>query len=356
MSSIRLLSAAQQVAAHLCGEIRSGLRVGTMPGASRLAEELGVNHKTAEAAMRLLEAEGVIENQGARCGRRIARPESHAPPALRVGLMLFDSVDRGEDFMIELRHLLEEAGHVPFCSDKGLVELGMDVRRVARLVKKAEADAWIVFAASQEILEWFSARETPAFAMAGRHGGLPIAGTRPDKPPVFAEMTRRLITLGHRAISCVVRHQHRLPQPGKSQRAVLGELEAAGIATGSFNLPDWEESREGFGKLIDSLFGGPTPPTALILDEPFLYHAAHHHLAKRGMQVPGDVSLICADADPGFAWCEPSVAHIRWDYRPVLRRIVRWTNNVALGKDDRRQSFTKAEFIDGGTVGPGPES
>ncbi len=31
---------------------------------------------------------------------------------------------------------------------------------------------------------------------------------------------------------------------------------------------------------------------------------------------------------------------------------VRWVNNVALGKDDRSQTLTKAEFVEGGTVGP----
>ncbi len=67
--------------------------------------------------------------------------------------------------------------------------------------------------------------------------------------------------------------------------------------------------------------------------------------------MPEDVSLVCTDPDPGFAWCLPSVAHIRWDYRPVVRRVVRWVNNVALGKDDRRQSRTKAEFVEGGMVG-----
>ena len=40
----------------------------------------------------------------------------------------------------------------------------------------------------------------------------------------------------------------------------------------------------------------------------------------------------------------------------VARRVKRWVNNVAHGKDDRRQSFTKAEFVDGGTVGPAPRA
>ena len=135
-------------------------------------------------------------------------------------------------------------------------------------------------------------------------------------------------------------------------RAFLGELEADGIVTGAFNTPDWEENPEGFERLIESLFGGPTPPTALILDEPILYHAAHHYLARRGLQVPAEVSLTCTDGDPDFAWCKPSVAHIQWDSRPLLRRIMRWVNNVNLGKDDRKQSLTKAEFVEGGTIGP----
>ncbi len=117
-------------------------------------------------------------------------------------------------------------------------------------------------------------------------------------------------------------------------------------------MPDWEESPEGFERLLESLFGGPTPPSALILDEPILNHAAHHYLARWGLRVPGDVSLVCTDGDPGFAWCQPTVAHIRWSYRLVLRRVVGWTNNVRRGKEDRRQSLTKAEFVEGGTVGP----
>jgi DNA-binding LacI/PurR family transcriptional regulator len=128
-------------------------------------------------------------------------------------------------------------------------------------------------------------------------------------------------------------------------------LAAHGIPTGAFNLPDWEESKTGFVTLLDSLFGA-TPPTALILDESFLFNAAFHYLAKRGLRVPQDVSLVCTDDDSDFAWCEPSVAHIRWDYRPVVRRVVRWAANVSHGKDDRRQTLTKAEFVAGGTIGP----
>lgn len=68
--------------------------------------------------------------------------------------------------------------------------------------------------------------------------------------------------------------------------------------------------------------------------------------------MPQEVSLVCTDADPTFDWCQPSVAHIRWDSRPVVRRIVRWAANVSQSKEDVRQTLTPAEFVPGGTIGP----
>jgi len=353
MLDFTILSPSEQVAEHLCGELLRGRWSGTMPGVPTLAAELGVDHKTVASAIGMLEESGMLIGQGAGRPRRIQLPESYAPPSLRVALLSFDAASRGELFMVDLQHLLQEAGHLPFFPKKNLLELDMDPRRVARMVLRTEADAWVVVSAAREVLEWFAEHETPAFALAGRHGGLPLAATRPDKSSTVAEVTRCLIALGHRRISFLCRRHLRLPQPARSMRAYLGALDAAGIATGLFHMPDWEESCEGLRCILESLFG-QTPPTALILDEAYLYHAAYHHLTRRGLRVPEDVSLVCTDGDPTFVWCRPSVAHIAWDHRPVARRVVRWANNVARGKDDRRQTYTKAGFVEGGSVGVAP--
>ncbi|MGY8649016.1 MAG: substrate-binding domain-containing protein [Verrucomicrobiales bacterium] len=347
MESFTILSAVEQVAGHLQKELLRGSLSGTMPGVGPLAEELGVNHKTVRAALRQLEDKGLLMGQGSGLQRRIMLPPDHAPSALRVGFLNSERI--GQDYMVELRHLLEKAGHSPFYPSMTLQDLGMDANRVARFARRTKADAWVVISGSREVLEWFAEQETPAFALFGHRAGLPIAGIGPDKIHVTAEVTRRLIALGHRRVSALYRRQVRLPKPARSLRAFLDELEAAGIATGKFNIPDWEESKEGFERALDSLFG-PTPPTTLILDEAYLYYAAYHYLARRGLRVPQDVSLVCTDDDPGFIWCQPSVAHFHWDRRPVMRRIVSWTSNVARGEDDRRQSLTKARFVEGETI------
>jgi DNA-binding LacI/PurR family transcriptional regulator len=213
----------------------------------------------------------------------------------------------------------------------------MEVERVARYVRQNPADAWVVSAASREILEWFSGQATPALAMYGRSGGLPIAAAYTIMIPGQTAALRRLIDLGHRRIVMLAREERRKPSLSRPEQAFIDELKAAGIPTGDYNLPDWEESREGLGRRLDGLFQY-SPPTALVFQEAPIFIAARSHLADRGIVAPRDVSLVVADRDPSFAWCDPIVSHIRWDYRPVVGRVVRWARNVAGGKDDRRQA------------------
>ena len=353
MEPLRVLTAAEQVAGYLRRALGSGAWGGRLPGGNQLAGLLGVGKNTVEAALRQLEAEGVLVPQGAGRRRRIVLPEGKVAHPLRVAILDYDppAIALAEAYMVELLHLLGEAGYSVFFAEKCLQELGMEVGRVERMVRRTEADAWLVVAGSREVLEWFAAQPLPAFALFGRRHGLPIAGVGPNKPPAYATATRALIGLGHRRIVLLARRLRRLPEPGTSERTFLAELAAHGISAGSYHLPDWEDSIDGYHARLESLFQ-VSPPTALIIQKAPLFVAAQQFLAAQGLRVPQDVSLVCTDPDPSFAWCKPSVSHIRWDSRPVVRRIVRWAANVSQGKPDLRQTLTKAEFVPGGTIGP----
>jgi LacI family transcriptional regulator len=351
MRALRVLTAAEQVEQHLRAELCRGAWGGRMPGGSRLAAELGVGRDTVEAALRLLEQAGMLVPQGAGRRRRIALPIVKAARPLRVAILDHDppALALAEGYVAELLHLLGEAGHSVFFADKSLQELHMDVGRVARLVRRTEADAWLVGGGSREVLQWFAAQPAPTFALFGRRRGLLIAGVGPDKPPALATATRALIGLGHQRIVLLCRHMRRLPVPGRSEGAFLNELDAHGIVPSAYHLPDWDESIEGFHGRLESLFR-ITPPTALIVDEVQFFFATMQFLMNRGLRVPQDVSLVCTDGSPIFEWGKPTVAH--WDTRPVVRRIVRWAATVSRGEKDLRQTLTKAEFFEGGTIGP----
>ena len=354
MRPFRLLSAAAQVAARLRQELFRGTWTSVLPGVSGLAADLGVNHKTVEAALRQLEQEGWLVSQGTGRARLIRLAgRRKAAKSLRVAILLSEVADRQVHYLVELRHQLLEAGHVVHFAAQSLDALEMKVARVARLVQRTDADAWVVEAAARPVLEWFSTQPVPAFALFGRRHGLAMAGAGPDKVPATVAATRALLGLGHRRLVLLIRRRHRWPQPGPVPSAFLDELKAHGIQTGAYHLPDWEESPAGFQACLTRLFA-LTPPTALILDEVQCFVAAHQFLAQRRLRVPQDVSLVSTDDAPAFIWCEPAVAHIRWDPGPVVRRVVRWAAHVSAGQRDVRPSFTPARFVPGGTIGPAP--
>jgi len=354
MRPVTLYSAAEQVAAHLREVVMRGGLSHRMPGIHQLAKELGVNHKTVAAAIQLLENERLLVPQGTGRSRRIVVPRGHKPQALRVGILAHHAGNRNAGYMIDLQHELSEAGHTVFFAPKLLIDLKMDFRRIAAMVKQNPADAWLVVAGSLEVLEWFAARKLAVMAMFGRRRVLPIAGVGPDKVPAMAAATRELIRLGHRRIVCLARSMRRLPGPGASEQSFLDELVAHGITPSPYHMPDWEESVDGYYARLEALFE-LTPPTALIIDGVPLFVAAQQFFAGRTIRVPEDVSLICTDASPNFDWCRPSVAHIRWESKAVVRRVVRWAANVSRGKEDLRQTMTPAVFVTGGTIGPAKE-
>jgi DNA-binding LacI/PurR family transcriptional regulator len=316
----------------------------------RLAKELGVSSKSVVAAVAQLEHEGLLQGQGARRRCQIVPQKDHASMKLRIQILLYEKSEQRASDMIDFRHRLVEAGHLPEFATKDLHELGMNARRVARFVKANPADAWVVCGASQEVLEWFVDQSLPVFALYGMHGLLPIAAASVQKIPALLTAVRRLVELGHRRIVMMAREERRKPQPGLYEQAFLDELGRQGIQTGRYNLPEWEDSMEQFHRVLDSLFQH-TPPTALIFCEPLLFAAAHDHLARRGITAPEKISLICDDPDPHFAWFEPAITHFRWEAAPLMRSIVRWANQVARGKRTNQKTYSVAEFVEGGTIG-----
>ena len=350
-------SLAEQVTEVLKEGMLSGRWRGTLPGRNRLAAELGVSHKTVESAMRRLATQGLLVSEGGGKRRRIVLPEGKViRRELRVRILTYDRDSRMFPANLELLDQLRMAGFVADFALKTMADLGMDAGRLARFVKKTPADAWIVAAGSREVLEWFSRQDVPAIALFGRFTGLPIAAACPRIAPAMAVAVRRLVALGHHRIVMIAQAERRKPYPALVEQVFLDELEAQGIKTGSYNLPDWECTPSGLKDCLDMLFRH-SPPTAMIFGEARLFAAAQQHLARRGIHAPRDISLISSDLDPCLAWCDPAISCFRWDPAPVIKRIVQWIKNVAAqAKEDQRQVLFDGEFVEGGTIGPVPVS
>jgi DNA-binding transcriptional regulator YhcF (GntR family) len=83
-----------------------------MPGRHEVAVEFGVSPQTAQAALALLEREGLLVSQGSGRPRRIVRQKVAASggPLLRVAILVAEASDRQtnnmqEDFLPACKHL-----------------------------------------------------------------------------------------------------------------------------------------------------------------------------------------------------------------------------------------------------------
>jgi DNA-binding transcriptional regulator YhcF (GntR family) len=339
--------------------IREGVEQGrwrdTMPGRNRLAEELGVNHKTVGVALRILDEEGILQCQGPGRERRITSKIRAAPVALRVMVLSYDKNDQKTARLLDLIHRLRTAGHMAEFAPKTLCDLGMDLPRVTRFVGKTKADAWVVVAGTKDVLDWFSTQPVPAFALFGRMMHVKMACAAPTKGEAMMELVDRLVEFGHRRIVLLAHDDRRKPGPGDLERKFLARLETHGIQSSAYNLPDWDDDPDGLRRKLDSLFRH-SPPTALIIDDEMIFLSVIQQLARMGIVAPDRVSLACTDPSPTFEWCRPQITHITWNHTVVVNRVVNWTNQLSLGKDDRRMFLTQAELVIGGTIGPVPRN
>ena len=348
---LELLSPSTQVANHLRSEIESGRWRGEFPGTPALGKELGIDRKTITAAIQQLESEGLLKPQGPGKPRLVHRKRGQKTAKLNVRFLVHEDDDRQRAHVMGLIPKVQELGHHIEIDSKTLSSLGMNLNRIKRHVRSHPADAWILLAATREILDWFASRKTPAMAMFGRRRQVPIASVGPDKVAAMTACVDRLIELGHRRIVLMAREERRQPNIGFIEREYLNRLKHHGITPGSYHLPDWKDEPISFHTCLDKLFQH-TPPTALIFDEAQFYVAGLQHLAQRGLSAPEDVSLVSCDTHPLFEWCHPQVSHIHWHPEPIVKHITNWVRQIAKGKHVAEACFTAAEFYEGGSIGP----
>lgn len=352
MSRFKFISKVDQVAALLREEVKQGKWDQELPGREVLALDLGVNAKTVERALAQLEREGMLVLQG-RGRKRLIASKKTTKHALRVTFLVYEKSDRVQLYRDELIHRLNESGHMATIAEKTMYELGMDLKRISAYVRTIKTDAWIVSSGPREILEWFSKQSIPVFAEFGRNEGIPISSVKINKAPAMLGAVRKLVALGHRRIVMLAREDRRKPTPGEFEQLFLRELEANGIKTGSYNLPDWDNHVTGYHRCLDSLFS-KTPPTALFISEAPHFMTTLLYLSRRGIMIPQDVSIICHDPDLAFTWCEPMATHINWEIGPIAKHVISWVNQLTSGKKPVKQSFVDAELVGEGTMGPAP--
>lgn len=360
MSEFHRMSVVDQTVLHLKEGLRTGRWRGKMPGMILLAKELGVAKATVHEALKRLEAERLIGSEGDGKARRILiqdtdLAESRRP--LRVAILTFRKWDErspGEaTFLMELSQDLRAAGFDSFVIEAPRERDADSTRKLARLVGKTVADAWLVERGPKAALDWFVDSGRHVLAVGARAEDDSFATVSMTSEAALRETVRRLVALGHRRIVFITLPVVRHPTPDVIVRAFREELVAAGITPGEYHTPEWEETPEGMNALLESLFR-LTPPTALIC-QPFpATLATLAFCARRGLRIPEDISLMSYRRVETLAWQYPGMrlAHLGTRDIPCTRKMIEWLNSVARGAPENKRIFFPLSLEPGDTLGP----
>lgn len=81
-----------------------------------------------------------------------------------------------------------------------------------------------------------------------------------------------------------------------------------------------------------------------------LVYAIQNHLLGERRLASRRLVCVCTDYHPSFHWCRPKIPHFNWDADAVIRRAVRWVDQVAQGKAVLSQKLIISRFVDSGEM------
>jgi DNA-binding LacI/PurR family transcriptional regulator len=106
-------------------------------------------------------------------------------------------------------------------------------------------------------------------------------------------------------------------------RGYFEELSGRGIETASIPIYETENDRKTTEAALAYLFERQNPPTAILSMSDRMAIEAIHWLKRRGMSVPGEVSIVGFDDVPEAATCQPALTTIAQPGMEIGRRAAK---------------------------------
>ncbi len=260
-----------------------------------------------------------------------------------------------------LAYAFEDPATVEFL--RGLAGAGVPLHLVpasggegdAALVLNAAVDAFVVFAVPDglPIMDAVVRRRLPVIIQGGPVlPGFPVVSI--DERAAAGAAADHLRALGHTRLAVVSlpfsladRADRPLRAEAPAHRATRGRLAGYGVTVGrEVAVNDREHGELAAGVLLD----GPEPPTGLLCMSDELARGALRAARRRGIAVPGQLSVVGYDDTPEALRAEPPLTTIRQSLRDQGQRCAEL---AAAGADGPVEPQPWELIIRGSTAGFG---
>jgi len=175
-----------------------------------------------------------------------------------------------------------------------------------------------------------------------------------DNRATMREMAQEILALGHRRILFIAQNLSVITTRHRIEGLRL-EVEAAGLSQADCLTIQQDDSQENYAATLAEIFGGPTPPTAVITGNSKVAIATIREFQAMGLRWPDDISLASFD-DPEWAALLPTpLCTVVNPIRTMAEEA--WTLLAAQMRDDktpRQTRWIESAFVLRGSIGRPP--
>lgn len=318
----------EQTAAVLQEEIAKGTWRDWLPGERSLCDMLQVSRHTLRAALVQLRGAGVINSEQGVGNRIVAgrgNLEEKPSRAQDVGLLVSGALDnllpKHILWIDQLRAMLGEHGCRLHTFHGRKFSQRDPGRALHRLLAQHEHKCWILVLSAEAVQKWFEKQKVPCVVAGTIYSGISLPYCDLDHRAICRHAAGLLLSRGHRQMALVIQ---------KSRRA--GDLESeAGFTEGirqsahrdtEVMIGYHDATAGGIVATVKRLMQRRPTPTALLVNNPFHYLTVVGSLARLGLRVPEDVSVVSRDGEPYFPYLIPAPTHYMIDPRHFARSLL----------------------------------
>ncbi|MGA0845236.1 MAG: substrate-binding domain-containing protein [Luteolibacter sp.] len=352
------------MADELRSRIAAGILSDSLPGVRLLADELSVSVPTVCRALHRLEKEGVLLAGGGRRRWRVAdRPAALQGEILHTGRLdlphrrllyisphplgseKFSGVEVFAAMLDQLGSQGWDVSHrmIPFVSAR------KPHRSWDKLLELARPDAIVVNSGSQVVAEWLSKQSIRSCFLGGDSGDFEIPTLGVSTPTMFGEALAHLLELGHRSIW--------MPLCGRTDRmlrhckeTIAKETLKIGVSEDCVRISSSVDSSPELLMNMARKEYSTRKPDALVVLDWREFVALSGYLARSGIQIPKDLSVIVLSHNANMTWHRPAIAHFEIPSSQIARKICTWISHPERWGPTDKPVLIRARWIEGSSV------
>lgn len=347
----------RQTAALLREQIAGGTWRTWLPGERALGEMLQVSRYTLRAALRSLHGEGLIRPEHG-AGNRILQPASRSSlrplASHEVGLLVSGPLDQLSLTHIlwidQLRALLGERGCRLHLFHGRQYAHRSPGRTLQRLTTQHPHGCWILLLSSASVQRWFQQHAIPCLVAGSVHDGVALPYRDIDHRAICRHAAGFMLGRGHRKIALLV-HKSRYAGDLESELGFSEGVQQSPHSDASFIIGHHESTAQNIAHAVRRLMDVKSPPTALLVMNPFHYLTVTSCLARLGLRVPEDVSLMARDGEPYFSFLLPAPAHYAANPRAFAKTLLAPVLQILAGDSVAQRAVNlMPAFVSGSSI------